>query len=581
MPSAPADTRNTALTTFTIKVDGEPLPGTTSVVAVDITRALNRIPTAHLVIYDGDAAKQEFEISSSDLLLPGKTLEIIGGYNRDETLLFKGIITGQRIKVRRKGESTLHITARDAAFRLTLDCKSQYFTELTDSDLFADIITAYTDLTVEMDDTTITYPEIVQFQVTDWDFIIARAEKVGLLCHVDNGTLRIAPPDPAQTPALTLAYGQHIFNLDLELDARTQASMVTTLAWDQANQETIRAEVDDVPSPAQGNLNGAMLAEVGQVTSTIYRHDGDLPQQELDAWANAGMMRSRFSRIRGTLDCQGHEAVVPGSMVELKGLGDRFNGPAFVSGVRHMLGDGDWVMGLQIGLSPEWHAEQFGLNPLPAGGYNPTIHGLHIGVCTQLQDDPAGEERILVRLPLISDSDEGTWCRLAAFDAGSDRGAVFRPEIGDELIVGFIDNNPHEGIVLGMLHSSGRPAPLSASDDNHEKGLVTRSGLKMIFNDDVTSLTIETPAGKKLLLDDTAGTVEIADETGNTLTMNSDGITLESAKNITLKAQADITVEGINVNAKASATATLEGSASATLNSGGTTDVKGALVKIN
>lgn len=580
-PGSAIENRSVALTTLTVKVDGQALPGTVSVVAVDIVRQLNRISYAHLLLHDGDAAKQEFELSSGDLLTPGKTLEIEGGYNKDETLLFKGVITGQRIQVKRRGDSLLHIQARDPAFRLTLARKSRYFSDLSDSDLFEEILTGYSDLTAEVEATTVTYPEIVQYQVTDWDFLVTRAEKMGLFCLPDDGIFRIAKPDLAQAPALSLTYGRNIFDMDLEMDARTQASKVTATAWDHANQTVISAEVEDAQAPNQGNLTGADLAEVNKIEGVELRHSGALQQQEVDAWAAAGMLKSRLAKIRGSVCFQGNAAVKPGGLVELSGLGERFKGTAFVSGVRHFIGGGDWQTTIEVGLPQTWHHAEFEVNAVPAAGFHPAINGLHTGIVTGLQDDPEGEERILVRLPLIDSAADGVWSRLATLDAGNERGTVFRPEIGDEVIVGFVNDDPHEPVVLGMLHSSNKPAPLPASDDNHEKGLVTRSGMKLLFNDETPSLTIATAKGKQIVIDDKDGSIVISDETGNSVTLNSDGIALESAKAIKLKAQQDVTIEGLNIELKARAAVTVEGSASAALKSSGTTEVKGSLVQIN
>jgi Rhs element Vgr protein len=575
-------TRSTSLTTFTLKVDGAALPGTYRIVALDIVSELNRITAASVLLHDGDAAKQDFEISNGELLVPGKTLEIAGGYERDEHLLFKGIITGQRIKVRRQGESMLHIEARDAAFRMAQARKSRYFTELTNSDLFEEIIGGYADLTADVAATSVTYPEVVQYQVSDWDLIVARAEKVGLYCVTDAGTVRIVRPNAQQPAAFSLAYGDaSILDLDLEMDARTQVQSVVAAAWDQANQELITAEVDDVAAPDEGNLDGTTLAEVGQVKGLELRHSGALQQGELDAWADASMLKSRFARICGTIRCQGSEVVKPGGMIELGGMGDRFNGLAFVSGVRHTLGGGNWEMMLQIGLPPAWHHERFSINAAPGAGLYPAINGLQIGLVSQLKEDPAGEDRILVRLPLIDAAENGVWSRLATLDAGKDRGSVFRPEIDDEVIVGFINDDPQAPVVLGMLHSSSKPAPIKAADDNHEKGLVTRSGMKLVFNDETPSLTIATPKGNTIVIDDNDGSIVITDQTKNKITMNSDGIALESPGDIKLKATGDVSIEGVNVNLKASAAATLEGSSGANLKSSGTTVVKGSLVQIN
>src|SRR5690606_9189119 len=133
---------------------------------------------------------------------------------------------------------------------------------------------------------------------------------------------------------------------------------------------------------------------------------------------------------------------------------------------------------------PEWFAQTYNLQQPLAGALMPPIQGLHIGVVTKLEDDPQGEDRIMVRLPTIDSADEGIWSRISTLDAGKNRGTFFRPEIGDEVIVGFINNDPRFAVILGMCNSSEKSAPLATSDDNHEKGYVSRSEMKMIFNDE-------------------------------------------------------------------------------------------------
>src|SRR5690606_12711900 len=159
-----------------------------------------------------------------------------------------------------------------------------------------------------------------------------------------------------------------------------------------------------------------------------------------------------------------------------------------------------------------------------AAGLIPAVKGLQYGVVTQLQDDPDGEDRILVKLPIVNADEQGIWCRLALLDAGDNRGSVFRPEIDDEVIVGFINEDPNDAVVLGMLNSSAKPAPIPAEDDNNIKGFVTRSEMKFLFNDDEKSVRLETPAGKVLTLDEKEGVIKLEDEHANVLTMDSSGI---------------------------------------------------------
>lgn len=90
----------------------------------------------------------------------------------------------------------------------------------------------------------------------------------------------------------------------------------------------------------------------------------------------------------------------------------------------------------------------------------------------QLGNDPNGEDRILVKVPTLDSQSQGIWTRIATLDAGNNRGSFFRPEIGDEVVLGFLNDDPRDAIVLGMLNSKAKPAPLQASDNNHQKGFL-------------------------------------------------------------------------------------------------------------
>jgi uncharacterized protein involved in type VI secretion and phage assembly len=174
------------------------------------------------------------------------------------------------------------------------------------------------------------------------------------------------------------------------------------------------------------------------------------------------------------------------------------------------------------------------------------------------------------------------WARVASLDAGDDRGFFFRPEVGDEVIVGFLADDPCRPIILGMLHSSAKPAPLTGSDDNHEKMFKSRSGMTLHFNDEKTVLTLATPAGNSITLSEDEKSLKLADQNGNTLTMDSDGIRIESAKAVAIKAATEAKLEsGTATSVSAGSELKLEGSATAELSGGGSTKVTGAVVQIN
>lgn len=584
MPAIPVsfvtDQKDTSLTTFTIKVDGEELSAAFNILSIDVFQAINHISFSRILLYDGDAAKQDFEISGGEQFELGKEIELFAGYQMQETALFKGILTKQKIKIKSSGGSLLFLEIRDLAFKMTLDRKSKYFKEVADTDLFSQIAQEHG---IDIDTNLLGqhHLEITQYHVSDWDFIVSRAERLGGYCLFHEGLLKIKKMTPDPLGVINLTYGVDIFDADLEMEARTQYESVMTSSWDYTKQELLTAEVSDVSAPSQGFPNGSELAEVGSVGNFNLRHSGHLSQQELDAWAEAQMIKSRFARIRGTVKIQGNAACAPGNSAELKGFGNRFNGLAFISGIRHTVGDGNWTTTLQIGDSPEWHIEKYPVNTTPGALFNPATNGLLIGVVTQLQDDPNGEDRILIKIPSIDDKDQGTWCRIARPDAGENRGIIWFPEIGDEVVLGFINDDPNQPVVLGMLHSSAKPSPLPGSDDNHLKGIVSRSDMRLTFDDEGKILTLQTPEGNKITLNDDEGSVVMEDKNGSLIRMNADGITLESSKDIVLKATGDIKVDGMNIAHKAQLNFKGEGSAGASLTSSGTTEVKGSLVNIN
>lgn len=109
--------------------------------------------------------------------------------------------------------------------------------------------------------------------------------------------------------------------------------------------------------------------------------------------------------------------------------------------------------------------------------------------------DPEGKGRIQVQMQFQKYANKETnWIRVLSPDAGgSERGYIFVPEIGDEVMVQFEDNDPARPYCAGSLFTE--PAARGGLSGNHLKSIITRSGIKIIFNDDEGSLHIEDPSG--------------------------------------------------------------------------------------
>jgi len=221
----------------------------------------------------------------------------------------------------------------------------------------------------------------------------------------------------------------------------------------------------------------------------------------LKAWASAQAQRAAFSHVSGRVIIIGVD-INPTDTLFIDRVAAHFDGYHYVSGVIHSIHNGTWQSNIQIGLNDKIFAENNGNLPY-ASGLVPGIPGLQIGVVSKVDgDERAGDHRIQVRIPYLATneqgkSEKGIWARLSTLYAGNDRGFVFRPEIDDEVIIGFINGDPNDAVVLGSLHSNKYPAPYKSDPKNKEKGLKSKGGVEFKFDDENESLEIKDKHGNQ------------------------------------------------------------------------------------
>jgi uncharacterized protein involved in type VI secretion and phage assembly len=139
-------------------------------------------------------------------------------------------------------------------------------------------------------------------------------------------------------------------------------------------------------------------------------------------------------------------------------------------------------------------------------------YGAVVGVVTSI-DDPDGLGRVKVAYPWLQDDAESPWARTVTFMAGNGRGAVFRPDVGDEVLVVCEHGDMRRPYVVGALWN-GRDAIPS------ERGADADNAIRLI----------KSRSGHTIVLDDTDGaeTVTISDKHGNTVELSSEGVTVRS-----------------------------------------------------
>ena len=386
MPNIPLGSQ----VTFSIKAGGSAIPDTFQVYAIHIDQTINSIATATISLFDGDPASESFAISSSAVFVPGQAIEIAVGYDGNNSLLFSGIVTKQSLRVANAKGPMLEVECKDKAVKMTVGRKSAAFSGVTDSDVITTLINNYTGLTAAVAATANPLPELVQYYVTDWDFMLARADVNGMLVSTINNTVEVFNPTTDTTSVLTLTYGANIFDFNADLNAITQLAQVTASGWDYANQTRITAQaLNDLPGP--GNLSSKTLAGVVGLANYELQTTAATSTDELLNWAKAQMLKSELSKITGDARFQGTAVVAPGKYVTLAGLGARFDGDHFVSSVRHDISGGNWVTEVNIGLSPEWYLQSQPVEAHSAAGLLPGMAGLFNATVKQIDADPDSE----------------------------------------------------------------------------------------------------------------------------------------------------------------------------------------------
>lgn len=596
---ANSQSKSGGVVTVSVKVSGSAIGDSIEVHRIHIEKAINRIATATITILDGNASTEKFSVSSSDTFVPGNEVTIEAGYDASNKLLFKGIVCQQGVRIDNSSGPLLQVICKDAAIKMTVGRKSGAYSKATDSEVISKLIGNYSALSADVSSTSVQLPELVQYYVSDWDFMLSRAEINSMLVSTINGKVSVFSPTDDTSSVLTLTYGENLYHFNGDLNATTQLESVKASAWSYQEQKLIDSSAaNSVTGP--GNLSSKKLASVVGLSDFELQSTAPETSEELTTWAKGQMLKSELSKILAEVRFQGTSAIEPGNYVSLDGIGSRFDGDHFVSSVSHDISEGNWLSEAKLGLTPIWFVQDHEVQAPPAAGLLPAIQGLYNATVVKIYDDPDSQYRILVDVPLFNDNGEGLWARLTNFYSTSGQGVFFLPEVGDEVIVGFLNQDPRYPIILGSVYSSkNKPySELNPNEKNSIKAIVTKSELQISFDDENKILTLITPNKNQLVLSDKGQEIELKDQNNNSITMSSSGIEIKSATDVNITAEqnvsikgntgvsiqasgGDVTVKGINISETADAQYTAKGNATAQVQGGGELTLKGALVMIN
>ena len=128
-----------------LKSGGTPLSGI-NIIGIKVTSAINGVPSARLLIEDGNARDLDFPISDSSVFKPGADIEIRVGYEGEGGAalesVFSGVVVRHSLQIGADG-SRLAIECQDKAFAMTLERQNRTFTNKKDSDIITEILDHY------------------------------------------------------------------------------------------------------------------------------------------------------------------------------------------------------------------------------------------------------------------------------------------------------------------------------------------------------------------------------------------------------------------------------------------------------
>jgi Rhs element Vgr protein len=584
---------------FDIFINGSKIKDVIEILEISVQMEVNRISSATLLMVDGGAiglANEPFDNSEGEDFVPGNQIKIALGYNDKKDTVFEGIIVSQGLTVK-NGTSQLLVTCKDKAVKMTKGRFNALFTDQKDSEAITSIAGNY-GLQTDIESTKHQFT-LMQYNCSDWDFVVIRAESNNMIVLTDKNKLIVKKVDFSASPAFEINASQFIIDVDLNLDSENIPESFELTAWDIKEQKEVKESVSLTDGPSQGNISVKKLSAAGVNGKSNHYSSGPLTSDELKLWGQTLADKAALSKIQGKITIPGTSGILGGDLISLAGFSARFNGNAFVSKVSHFVEAGEWITTLTIGKLPQWHASLPDVEDVFASGLIPAANGVQIAKVKKIHEDKDGNYRVLVTLPSFTGTgqDDGIWARIAFPYASAEAGFFFFPEINDEVMLTFINNDPRYPVITGSLYS-GKNKPKETPDEkNQYKSIFTKSGINIRFDDEDKILVIETPGGNSFTLDDKNKNIKVADLNKNSMLMDDQGITLDSpgdiniksqknvnieaTSNISLKATSDLKGEGLNIDMSAKTGFTAKGNASAELSASGQTTVKGAMVMIN
>lgn len=567
---------------YEVRLKGEPAAPKVQrdVVEIDVHEEVGKHGRLALLLQNWNPDTREVRHSDADTFAPGTPIEVLLGYHSDLSSVFEGVVTAVTGHFPRDGAPVLQVEARSRSILLDYPPRSREFADASDADV-AHAIAADYDLTAEADD-GVSRPFVVSDRTTDWDFMCARSAVLGWVTYVRGQTLVHRAPAQSDHP-INVQYGLNVIEVHVTQDIQGAITEAHGGGWDIDSLTSLKSEVGVSQTGIPAGPRADHATAVAEAHFPLRAHQITTASARavdaVDAQAVGAQRRAAMAHYTGEGSVVGNPALRCDQWLTISGVGTRLEGPHYVSAARHRLSPRGYVTEFRVGRAPT-------LAPRSAGaGAGRQEGGLTVGIVKAL-DDPEKLNRVQVSFPWRADHGEGVWARLATLDAGDESGTMFVPNVGQEVLVGYLDADPSTPVVLGSL-SNGKQKPASAIDPqrNEVRAIVSPGKHRLTFVDgDSAAVSVETAKGNTLVLSDKDDSITITHgESSNAITISAAGIELKAAQgDVTILSDTGaVKLDAQTIEGKAKGPSTFESSATFDLKASGPLGLKGALVNIN
>lgn len=405
----------------------------------------------------------------------------------------------------------------------------------------------------------------VQYKETAWQFISRLAGKHGEWLYYDGEKLVLGAPKGKK---IKLNYGEQLSRFALHMQLKPGKFQV--MAFDYVSNEVHTSEVAHSEINAGHNELGEYAMSKGEQLfggPAVNWHNQFVrsKKQVVDAVSlRAACQISDVVQLNGCSDLPGFQ---PGDnvlvkMEEAKNPSDRLLGSYTVLSVEH-----NWDgMG---NYSNEFVA-------VPATVKVPPVKPIAEPYCEMQSavvvdnDDEAKLGRVQVRFHWMKKNNTSPWLRVVSPYAGNGKGMFMLPEKGEEVIVSFAGGKATRPYVVGTVYNGGAKADFGQAQNNI-KAIQTKSGIKII-------------------MDDNEGSILVEDKNGNSLKMDGDKeILIQATGNLKLKCgeaeldmkDGEITLRGKKININTSDDLNIECNAQANINAAVDLNMQAGVIRLN